>query len=250
VIQIDAAVNHGNSGGPVVDNAGRLVGIVFAGVEQYEGLNFAVPAERLAAALPAMIAGGRAQRPWLGLSISETNKGAEIIYVAPFTPAGEHQIAEGLFITAVNGEAVNAPQGGLIPALQDRLFPGRPGELVALTIGGERRVLMTVPRPDMPLVEAAKKDSRERMVAPLFGLILSPSANRGFSASYLVKKVVRGSIADEAGLSEQDPVSIRGFRLEEADGYALLDINVKKRRMGYLETYMRLPALLDSPDTL
>jgi hypothetical protein len=30
----------------------------------------------------------------------------------------------------------------------------------------------------------------------------------------------------------------------------LLDINVKKRRMGYLETYMRLPALLDSPDTL
>jgi hypothetical protein len=88
------------------------------------------------------------------------------------------------------------------------------------------------------------------MVAPLFGLILSPSANRGFSASYLVKKVVRGSIADEAGLSEQDPVSIRGFRLEEEEGYALLDINVKKRRMGYMETYMRLPALLDSPDTL
>jgi S1-C subfamily serine protease len=250
VIQIDAAVNHGNSGGPVVDTAGRLVGIVFAGVEQYDGLNFAVPAERLAAALPAMIAGGKAQRPWLGLSISETNRGAEIIYVAPFTPAAEHRIAEGLFITAVNGEEVAAPQGALIPALQDLLFPGRPGELVALTIGGERRVLMTVPRPDMPLAEAARKDSRERLVAPLFGLILSPSANRGFSASYLVKKVVRGSIADQAGLSEQDPVSIRGFRLEEKEGYALLDINVKKRRMGYLETYMRLPALLDSPDTL
>jgi hypothetical protein len=45
-------------------------------------------------------------------------------------------------------------------------------------------------------------------------------------------------------------VSIRGFHLEEKAGYALLDINVKKRRMGNLETYMRLPAALDSPDTL
>ena len=251
VIQIDAAVNLGNSGGPVVDSRGRLVGIVFAVVEQFEGLNFAVPAERLAAALPALIAGGKAQRPWLGLVISETNRGAEIIYVAPFTPAAEHQIAEGLYIIGINGEGISAPQGALIPGLQDRLFPGRPGELVALTTSsGERRVLMTVPRPDMPLAEAARKDSRERLVAPLFGLILSPSANRGLSASWLVKKVVRGSIADEAGLSEQDPVSIRGFRLEEKEGYALLDINVKKRRMGYLETYMRLPALLDSPDTL
>jgi S1-C subfamily serine protease len=251
VIQIDAAVNHGNSGGPVVDTWGRLVGIVYAGVEQYEGLNFAVPAERLAAALPAMIAGGKAQRPWLGLVISETNRGAEIIYVAPFTPAAEHQIAEGLYIIGINGEGTSAPQGALIPGLQDRLFPGLPGELVALTTSnGERRIMMTMPRPDMPLAEAAKKDSRERLVAPLFGLILSPSTNRGFSTSYLVKKVVRGSIADEAGLSEQDPVSIRSFRLEEKEGYALQDINVKKRRMGYMETYMRLPALLDSPDTL
>jgi hypothetical protein len=38
--------------------------------------------------------------------------------------------------------------------------------------------------------------------------------------------------------------------VEEKAGYALLDITVKKRRMGYLETTMRLPAALDSPDTL
>jgi hypothetical protein len=62
--------------------------------------------------------------------------------------------------------------------------------------------------------------------------------------------VVRGSIADEAGLSEQDPVAIKSFKLEEKEGYVLMDINVKKRRMGYLETSMRLPANLDSPDTL
>ncbi|MDR3138849.1 MAG: S1C family serine protease [Treponema sp.] len=251
VIQIDAAVNHGNSGGPVVDAGGRLVGIVFAGIEQYPGLNFAVPAERLAAALPAMIAGGKAARSWLGLTISETAAGAEIVYVAPFTPASEQQIKEGTLIETLNGEKPEAPQGALIPALQDLLLRTQPGELVALeTSDGNRRILMTVPRPDVPLAEAAKRDSRERMAAPLFGLILAPSVGKSFTSAYLVKKVVRGSIADEAGLSENDPVVIRGFRIEEKDGYALLEINVKKRRQGYLETVMQLPAALDSSDTL
>jgi S1-C subfamily serine protease len=252
VMQIDAMVNHGNSGGPVVDEEGRLVGIVFAGVEQYPGLNFAVPAERLAAALPAMIRGGKAERPWLGLTIAETAQGAEIIYVAPFTPAAEQQISEGSRIVRFNGMEVRAPQGALIPAYQEVLFANKPGELVSLeTDNGAKYTLITVARPDVPLASAARVDTRERLAAPLFGLVLSPTILKGlFSSAYQVKKVVRGSVADEAGLSEQDPISIRGFQVVEKEGYALLDINVKKRRMGYLETTMRLPAALDSPDTL
>jgi S1-C subfamily serine protease len=255
VIQIDAAVNHGNSGGPVVDMAGRLVGIVFAGIEQFQGLNFAVPAERLAAALPAMIAGGKAERPWLGLSLCESLSGAEIIYVAPSTPAAEQQIREGSIIKTINGETVSAAQGGLIPALQDRIFPLRPGELVTLELlepGGnvKEHTLRLAGRPVVPMLDAAQKDSKERITAPLFGLVLTPQKGSSLFSAYLVKKVVRGSIADEVGLSESDPVSIRGFKVFEKDGYALLDINVKKRRMGYLETSMRLPALLDTPDTL
>jgi len=255
VIQIDAAVNVGNSGGPVVDMAGRLVGIVFAGIERYQGLNFAVPAERLAAALPAMIAGGKAERPWLGLALSESPGGAEIIYVAPSTPASEQQVREGSIIKTINGEKVSAPQGALIPALQDRLFPLSPGELVIMEVEDHEGKLKSytlrlVSRPLVPMLEAAQKDTRERITGPLFGLVLAPPAGTSFFSRYQVKKVVRGSIADVAGLSESDPVSIRGFRIFEDDGYALLDIDVKKRRMGYLEASMRLPALLDTPDTL
>jgi predicted metalloprotease with PDZ domain len=257
VIQIDAAVNHGNSGGPVIDTSGRLVGIVFAGIEQYQGLNFAVPAERLAAALPAMIKGGKAERPWLGLALAETSAGAEIIYAAPNTPAADHRVPEGALISAINGERITAAQGALIPALQDALFQARPGELVALETrdpGAEaplkRRLLMLRSRPEVPLVDAAKLDSRERIAAPLFGLVLSPAQGGSYSSTYMVKKVVRGSMADEMGISDQDPVSIRGFRIIEKEGYALMEINVKKRRMGYLETTMQLLAGLDSPDTL
>ncbi|MDR2478343.1 MAG: trypsin-like peptidase domain-containing protein [Treponema sp.] len=255
VIQIDAAINPGNSGGPVVDSSGRLLGIAFAGIEQYPGLNFAVPAERLAAALPAMIQGGKAERPWLGLALSETASGAEIIYTAPNTPAAGHRIQEGALIKKINGREVTAPQGLLIPALQDSIFQSRPGELVSLETAGpngeiSRRVIMTTARPEFPLLAAAKLDSRERLAAPLFGMILSPGQGKFYSSAYLVKKVVRGSIADEAGISGQDPISIRGFRVLEKEGFALMEISIKKRSMGYLETNMPLVALLDSPDTL
>jgi hypothetical protein len=236
--------------------SGRLVGVVFAGIEQFQGLNFAVPAERLAAALPAMLAGGKAERPWLGFSLSETMDGAEIVYVAPFTPAAEQQIRAGSIIKTINGEAVTAPQGALIPALQDLLFPLSPGELVSLEIeAGEegtltRHVLRLVGRPAVPMAEAAQRDTRERLAAPLFGLILAPQAGNSVFPSFRVGRVIRGSIADEVGLSENDPVTIRGFRVFEREGYALLDIDVRKRRMGFMEASMRLPALLDTPDTL
>jgi S1-C subfamily serine protease len=251
VIQIDAAVNHGNSGGPVVDAEGRLVGIVFAGIEQLEGLNFAVPSERLVAALPGMLRGGMVARPWLGLFLSETRDGADIVYVSPLSPASDQMVPEGAGILSINGLPVPAGSSGSISSLQDILFPLRPGELVALeTSDGRRRVLMTVPRPRVPMVEASKVDTRERLAAPLFGIILAPSSGGLLGPSFLVEKVIRGSVADEAGLSENDPVEINGMQIFDEEGYAYLDIRVKKRRMGYLETEIRLPAALESPDTL
>ena len=251
VYQVDAAVNQGNSGGPLVDNEGRLVGIIFMGAPQHQGLNFAIPAERLAAALPAMIKGGRAPRPWLGMALCETSAGAEIIYTAPTTPAARHKISEGSIVKTINGKIVSAPQGGLIPAMQSSLFNCGPGELVVLETSDKdgtvkKNVMMTVPRPDLPLLDAAKIDRRDRITAPLFGMVLT-SLQR---SNYRVDKVVRGSIADEVGISEDDPVSINRLRILENEGFAVLEISVKKRRMGYLETNMQLPVWLDSPDTL
>jgi hypothetical protein len=139
--------------------------------------------------------------------------------------------------------------------MQDRIFPLRPGELVSLELvdpeGVERSyVLRLIPRPVVPMAEAAQRDTRERLAAPLFGIVLTPQAGSSVFSRYMVKRVIRGSIADVAGLSENDPLSIRGFRVLEKEGIALLDIDVKKRRMGFLQSSMRLPALLDTPDTL
>jgi len=255
-MQIDAAVNPGNSGGPLVDSSGRLIGVVFAGsIPLFEGLNFAIPAERLFAALPGMIEGGRAERPWLGTVISEGFSGAEIIYTAPNTPVSRHRVPEGSIIRAVNGQEIRAPQGRLIPALQDSIFQLRPGELVALETvdrNGEarRRLMMAVSRPDLPLVDAARIDSRERLAIPFFGMVLAPGGGgRSWAPRFQVERVVRGFAADEAGVSEHDSVSIRNFRIFEREGFALMEINIRKRNMGFMETILTLPAFLDSPDT-
>jgi len=246
VVQIDAAVNHGNSGGPVVDAEGRLAGVVFAGIEQFEGLNFAVPVSRLAAVLPDLYSGGLVERSWLGLTLHESSDGVEIVYVAPGTPAAEQLIAEETRILTIDGRKAVS-----ITELQDMLLVRRPGELVALSLSdGKTYTLLCAPRPDSPLLEASKKDTRERLAVPLYGLLLAPSGGGPFSPQFIVKRVLRGSIADEAGLSENDPVTVNGFRVDKDGGWAMLDIFVKKRRMGYLESVMRLPAYLDISDTL
>jgi S1-C subfamily serine protease len=255
-IQIDAAINPGNSGGPVIDTSGRLVGVAFAGAPApFQGLNFAIPAERLVMALPAMLEGERAQRPWLGMVLSEGFSGAEILYTAPNSPAARHGIAENSTIKSINGSQVKAPAGRLIPALQDSLFPLQPGELVAVeTVDRDgavkRSLVMSVARPNLPLVGAAKSDSRERLATPFFGMVLGPGAGRGLTSRFQVERVVRGFVADEAGISQQDTVSIRNFRVFEKEGFVQMEMNIRKRSMGFMESTMQLLAAIDSPDTL
>jgi len=246
VVQIDAAVNHGNSGGPVVDMNGRLAGVVFAGIEKFQGLNFAIPVTRLASALPALFKGGRVDRPWLGCSLYEGKEGVEIIYVAPGSASADQDVPEGSRIAAIDGKEATS-----VRSLQDILFLRRPGELTTLTTSdGITRVLVTATRPQSPLSDAFKKDSRERLAGPLFGLLLVPSGSGPFDPEFTVKRILRGSVADEAGISENDPVSVRGFQIDDEAGVAVIDLFVKKRRMGYLESTIRLPAVVNNPDTL
>jgi S1-C subfamily serine protease len=177
--------------------------------------------------------------------------GAEVLYVAPNTPADDELMEAGLKIKAVNGAVPTGAAGTLITVLQDMLFTLRPGELVTVETGdGVKRLLRTELRPDLPLLKASEADTTERLTAPFYGMILESAGKSVFVKYYVVKKVFRGSVADEAGIQELDPITIRNFQILKKEGFSLLDVTVKKRSMGYLETTLRLPSLLDSPDTL
>jgi S1-C subfamily serine protease len=74
LIQTDAAINPGNSGGPLLDSAGRLVGIntaIYSPSGTYAGIGFAVPVDTVNRIVPRLIAKGHYQRPQLGITIDE-----------------------------------------------------------------------------------------------------------------------------------------------------------------------------------
>jgi S1-C subfamily serine protease len=74
VIQTDAAINPGNSGGPLIDSAGRLVGIntmIYSPSGAYAGIGFAVPVHTINRVVPRIIAYGRYVRPTLGISAND-----------------------------------------------------------------------------------------------------------------------------------------------------------------------------------
>ncbi len=99
VIQTDAAINPGNSGGPLLDSAGRLIGVNTAIVSPsgaYAGVGFAVPVDTVNRMVPQMIRTGRVKKPGLGVEIAEDSvvrryglEGVLVINVAPGSGAAK-----------------------------------------------------------------------------------------------------------------------------------------------------------------
>jgi len=74
VIQSDAAINPGNSGGPLLDSAGRLIGVntmIFSPTGSSAGIGFSVPVDTVRRWVPDLIADGRISRPGLGITVNQ-----------------------------------------------------------------------------------------------------------------------------------------------------------------------------------
>jgi len=81
LIQTDAAINPGNSGGPLLDSAGRLVGIntaIYSPSGAYAGIGFAIPVDTVNKLIPQLIAYGQTVQPWLGV-ISDARVSASVV---------------------------------------------------------------------------------------------------------------------------------------------------------------------------
>jgi S1-C subfamily serine protease len=161
LIQTDAAINPGNSGGPLLDSAGRLIGIntaIYSPSGASAGIGFAVPVDTVRRVVPQLIKTGRYVRPALGIEVdAQLNQrlaaltgqpGVYVLRVAPGSAAdkagleGIRRSPQGLLagdcITAIDDQAVND-----VDSLLARLDDRQVGDVVTLTVvrdGHSRRV--------------------------------------------------------------------------------------------------------------
>ena len=244
-IQVDVPINYGNSGGPLLDESGKLVGIVFAGIEQFEGVNFAIPFDWVEKMLPRLYAGEEAGHPWLGAAVQEVEKGLEVIYTVPDSPAHRAGIREGDIIESLNGNSYTEI-GDIQSALLDLDYP----VLVSLRWDREGEsmegAVSLAERPFSPIEESLQKDLRENVLLPLFGMKIERTDRFLWRNNYAVRRVLPGSIADETGLSKDDPLSIQGWEVDTENRYALLQLHVQKKKSGFLESLVQLAAYLET----
>jgi putative serine protease PepD len=133
-IQTDAPINHGNSGGPLLNSAGEVIG-VNAQIESdsggNDGVGFAIPSDAVKSVADTIVAGGKVQHAFLGVTIatSGTNGGAQVSSVKADTPAAKAGLKAGDVITALDGDAVSTADD-----LTAKISAHRPGEKVTLTV--------------------------------------------------------------------------------------------------------------------
>jgi S1-C subfamily serine protease len=142
-IQTDAAINPGNSGGPLLDEAGRVIGVNSQirtnGGSANTGVGFAVPVDEIKRSLPALERGEEPQRAFLGVSSRPAPEGgAEIGEVVPDSPASRGGVRQGDLIVEIDSRPVRDPDD-----VSTVVNARRPGDEVRVVVerGGERRTL-------------------------------------------------------------------------------------------------------------
>ena len=156
LVQTDAAINHGNSGGPLANSLGQVVGINTSVIrstgagEVVEGIGFAIPSNTARRIAQQLVEQGRVSRPFLGvlhqtvtpaeaaLYDLPTDKGIFLLSVTPGGPAGLAGLQEGDIVTKIGDIFLDAEHPFL-----NTLMRFRPGEKIPLTFYRGKRSLAT-----------------------------------------------------------------------------------------------------------
>jgi putative serine protease PepD len=130
-IQTDAAINHGNSGGPLLDADAKVIG-VNAQIESdsggNDGVGFAIPSNTVSAIVSQLISTGKAEHAYLGVAVETVDGGARITEVRSGTPAEDAGLRAGDTVTSVDGKTISSGD-----ELTSAIGARQPGESVSIT---------------------------------------------------------------------------------------------------------------------
>jgi serine protease Do len=226
-IQTDAAVNPGNSGGPLINTAGEVIGINSAIISRsggYDGIAFAIPANLVKLIMKQLVDNGRVTRAWLGVGIQDvtselapalgltTPQGIVVTSIMPGTPAARAGIEVQDVITAVDGKSVSTAGD-----LRNKIAHSPVGSKAELDIvRGGRPMRLTATLGELPVDRTAESPAKStwREENPSDGKLgvflqeLTPSEARSLGLEYglMVTKVRSGGLAASAGLEKGEIV--------------------------------------------
>ncbi|MFN3596576.1 MAG: trypsin-like peptidase domain-containing protein [Rubricoccaceae bacterium] len=245
-IQTDAAVNPGNSGGPLVNLRGEIVGINSAIATRtggFQGISFAIPVDIVQNTVEQLIASGTVERGYLGIAFTPISPALARSLGAPVSgavvneiqedaqgrrPAAEAGVRVDDVITAIDGVPLQDP-GAIISAISNR----RPGDTVELTLnrGGREQTarvrLGTRPDPDRLASSATRPNGRGNRATPqgqpasaeMMGMTLqnlSQTARQRFGVAADVEGVI---------VTEVDPRSEAAREANIAPGMVIVEAN-------------------------
>jgi serine protease Do len=214
-LQIDAAVNRGNSGGPSVDLSGRVVGVntaIYSPSGGNVGIAFAIPAKLAQSVVEQLKSGGKVSRGWLGVTIQDVNediaeslgmkgsKGALITKIMDDGPSAKSELKVRDVVVKVNGDDINSSRD-LARKVAD-LKPDSEARLVVIRDGQEKQLsikLGTFPSSDKLAAleqEQGGDDSRpDQEQMKDLGLTLAPARD------------VQGAGEEGVAVTDVDPSS-------------------------------------------
>lgn len=141
-IQTDAAINQGNSGGPLVNLRGEVIGVNARIIGGADNIGFAIPIDIAKEVVDALIADGHVSRSWIGVTLQEMRRrtddpgqrGVVIGGVDPMSPAQEAGVLPGDILLTVDGQAVDARFEEDLPAVRKRIADIAPGSAVTIQL--------------------------------------------------------------------------------------------------------------------
>jgi serine protease Do len=192
-IQTDVAVNPGNSGGPLINLKGQVVGVnsqIFSNTGGFMGLSFAIPIELVLDVVEQLKTGGQVSRGWLGVMIQEVTRelaesfnmdrprGALVSKIVDKGPAAESGIKVGDIIIEFNGEPIEGSSA--LPPLVGRVRSGESATVKLLRDGRTKVLTVKVGQlPDNPaLAENPAPKNNKAAEAGRLGLVLDDTDER------------------------------------------------------------------------
>jgi serine protease Do len=231
-IQTDAAINRGNSGGPLFDVSGDVVGVntaIFSPTGGNVGIGFAVPSRVAQAIVADLQDDGTVERGWLGVQVQSIDaelasalgldeaQGVLVADVTEGSPAAQAGLEPGDVILEIAGQGFEEPRELSLAVAE--LPTGEPVSLSYLRMGEREETEVTIGlRPDLVVASAepgAMPEDRAEEAGPRLGVAVAPlsgdlRAQYGIPnevAGLLVQRVEPGSPADAAGIVPGDVIN-------------------------------------------